>query len=462
MDSGGIPESVSEQKNGQRPTRYRWVILLLLFPLYLMDHADRANIGVCLPFISKEFGLNHAQAGALASMFFLGFAITQVPAGLIMYKVGGRLVTALSTVLFSVFTFLIGTAPGAGLMRLYRFGLGFFEGPAYIGGAGLLKTWFPHKEQATAMGIFMCAAALPGIWVPPVGIAIIAHWGWRWVFYLFAIPGLITATLWYIFACNTPEESRYCNAKELQYIRQSSPVMQLKKNPEVKSMGWFDAFIRVRRGVVPLSSPIQVFASWYIWGDCLIFFLINFSMYGMMAWLPTYLLKERGMSLMNMGLFAAISGFGNFLGFLGGGWASDRIWGGRRKPMMFFAAIALAVTMYCLANVPNSQAILGVLLFFSGMLGSSAMSVYTSYPMGLTTSKAYPTAVGVVVTGGALGGFFSPVLAGMLLDHFKYFSIVFGFFGLTALMTFVVALTLVEPLETASSEPVSSAAGLVQ
>lgn len=166
-----------------------------------------------------------------------------------------------------------------------------------------------------------------------------------------------------------------------------------------------------------------------------------------MAWLPTYLLKERGMSLMNMGLFAAISGFGNFLGFLGGGWASDRIWGGRRKPMMFFAAIALAVTMYCLANVPNSQAILGVLLFFSGMLGSSAMSVYTSYPMGLTTSKAYPTAVGVVVTGGALGGFFSPVLAGMLLDHFKYFSIVFGFFGLTALMTFVVALTLVEPLE---------------
>jgi len=53
-------------------------------------------------------------------------------------------------------------------------------------------------------------------------------------------------------------------------------------------------------------------------------------------------------------------------------------------------------------------------------------------------------------------------LAGMLLDHFKYFSIVFGFFGLTALMTFVVALTLVEPLETASSEPVFSAAGLVQ
>ena len=185
MDSKGIPISIPEREKGQRATHFRWVFLLLLFLLYLMDHADRANIGICLPFISKEFGLSHAQAGALASMFFLGFAVTQLPAGLIMFKVGGRLITALSTVFFSIFTFLIGTAPGVGLMRWYRLGLGVAEGPAYIGGAGLLKSWFPHKEQATAMGMFMCAAPLAGVWVAPVGIAIIAHWGWRWLFYIF-------------------------------------------------------------------------------------------------------------------------------------------------------------------------------------------------------------------------------------------------------------------------------------
>ena len=128
-------------------THYRWVILLLMFLFYLINHADRANIGVVLPLITKDFHLTHLQAGALASFFFLGYAVSQLPAGLVMTRIGARIMTSISLFAFSVFTFLIGTAPGATAMKWFRFGLGLGEGPAGIGAGPSSRSGFPIRNR---------------------------------------------------------------------------------------------------------------------------------------------------------------------------------------------------------------------------------------------------------------------------------------------------------------------------
>lgn len=161
-----------------RPTRFRWVILLLLALFILMNHADRANIGAVLPFIQKEFLLTNLEAGALASFFFLGYALTQIPAGLIMEKVGSRMLTALALFGFSVFTFLIGTSSGPTQVKLYRFGLGLCEGAANIGGGALLKAWYPPKEQGTVWGIYFAASQVAVMLVQPIVVAIAVNWAW--------------------------------------------------------------------------------------------------------------------------------------------------------------------------------------------------------------------------------------------------------------------------------------------
>ena len=140
-----------------------------------------------------------------------------------MGRIGARLMTSLSVFAFSVFTFLIGTSPGATMMKWFRFGLGLGEGPAGIGAGALLKAWFPRKEQGTATGIYMAASQVAVISVPPICVAIMIHWGWRMVFYSFAVPGVIIAVIWYILVRNRPEESPHCNAREQEYILQSSP-----------------------------------------------------------------------------------------------------------------------------------------------------------------------------------------------------------------------------------------------
>ena len=220
-------------------THYRWVILLLMFLFFVINHADRGNIGVVLPYLKKEFLLTNLQAGALASFFFLGYAITQLPAGLVMSRVGPRVMTSLSLFGFSIFTFLIGTAPGAAVIKWFRLGVGFFEGPAGIGAGALIKAWFPRKEQATAMGLYMSSSQIALVLVPPICVAIMIHWGWRMVFYLFAIPGVIMAAVWYVFVRNRPEESRFCNGSEREYIHQSSPGYVRKRTGKPHRLaGW--------------------------------------------------------------------------------------------------------------------------------------------------------------------------------------------------------------------------------
>ena len=88
MKVANAPAGRAFQRGLEAATRYRWVILLLMFLFYLINYADRANLGVVLPYVKKEFALTNLQAGALASFFFLGYAIAQVPAGLIMGRVG--------------------------------------------------------------------------------------------------------------------------------------------------------------------------------------------------------------------------------------------------------------------------------------------------------------------------------------------------------------------------------------
>jgi MFS family permease len=153
-----------------------------------------------------------------------------------------------------------------------------------------------------------------------------------------------------------------------------------------------------------------------------------------------------------MGLAAAVPACGSCIGFIGGGWLSDSVWRARRKPMMFLSAIAGGIMMYLLANAPASQTTMTVLLFFNGLAMSCGMSVYVAYPMSLTTRKTFPTALGIVFTAGALGGFISPMIAGYLLDIFKTYSAVFYFFTFALAMNFLFALTMVEPLQTIDTE----------
>ena len=130
-----------------RKTKYRFVVLTMIFLVYAINYADRTNIGAVLPFIIDEFHINNFEAGAIASMFFLGYAVSQIPAGFFIAKRGTRGLVSLSIFGFSAFTWLMGTVSSVFGLKLVRLGLGLSEGPCPVGLASTINNWFPPKEN---------------------------------------------------------------------------------------------------------------------------------------------------------------------------------------------------------------------------------------------------------------------------------------------------------------------------
>lgn len=159
-------------------TKYRFVVLTMIFLVYAINYADRTNIGAVLPFIIDEFHINNFEAGAIASMFFLGYAVSQIPAGFFIAKRGTR-GWYRSPFSASPPLRLMGTVSSVFGLKLVRLGLGLSEGPCPVGLASTINNWFPPKEKATATGVYIAATmfapiiVLPlAVWIAVTGVAV--------------------------------------------------------------------------------------------------------------------------------------------------------------------------------------------------------------------------------------------------------------------------------------------------
>src|SRR6266567_7944764 len=141
--------SASVARVAVRTSNFRWVVAGLIFVIYTIASADRANIGFALPFIRKEFPMTNVEAGALLSLFLWGYALMQIPSGFATSKLGVRFLFPFAMVLTSLFTGLVGTSTSASMLKFFRFGLGVAEGPLPVGITTTINNWFPPKEKGT-------------------------------------------------------------------------------------------------------------------------------------------------------------------------------------------------------------------------------------------------------------------------------------------------------------------------
>ncbi|MET3431740.1 sugar phosphate permease [Herbaspirillum seropedicae] len=440
---------------GQKPTRYRWVVMGLIFLIWAIACADRANFGIALPYMKKEYGITNTEAGLIVSLFSFAYGLVQIPVGL-MYK---RLSEKTTGILFSVFmlltslfTGLMGTTSSVLLLQLYRVGLGLSEGPLGIGCTNVINRWFPPEEKGTATGLWIAASKLGPLIVPTVCIIVIQLWGWREIFYVFAVPGIFLAILWFFLVTNSPSENRFCNEAERRYITQdvaadpatATASSRAHVGAQVTPMPWLDGINRTRR-VPRLETLRQVFTSWNVIGVAIGYGCMIGISNIFMSWIPTYLVTVKGFASVKMGFLASAPFIGAVAGNMLGGVISDRLLGGRRKPMMLLGALGTALMTLLLVEAPDSVLYLGAMLMLSGLMLGIGFAGYSAYPMGLATKATYPAAFGIVNSLGQIGGACAPLAVGMLLDRYDWSSVFLYMVG-TSLLCLALLLSVVEPI----------------
>ncbi|TWI69852.1 sugar phosphate permease [Pseudoduganella lurida] len=430
---------------------FRWVVLGLIFVIWAIACADRANLGIALPFMKKEYGISNTEAGMIISLFSFAYGVVQIPAGLLYKRLSDRVTGKLFPVfmiLTSVFTGLMGTTSSVFLLKLYRVGLGISEGPLGIGCTNIINRWFPAHEKATATGLWLTASKLGPLIVPSLCVVVIEIWGWREIFYVFAIPGILLSVLWLVTVTNTPEESKFCSKAEREYIRTEVGLVvePAKASPLQRSdnLGWLDKVIRTRK-VPQLSTLRHVFTSWNVLGAAIGYGCMIGITNIFMSWIPTYLVEVKGFTSIKMGFLASAPFLGAVLGNLIGGLISDRLLGKRRKPLMMLSAFGTIFMMLALVNAPDNSVYLGFTLFLAGFIVSAGFGGYAVYPMGLASKSVYPVSFGIINSVGQVGGACAPLAAGMLLDAYSW-SAVFTYMGCSALVCLLILCTIVEPV----------------
>lgn len=423
-------------------TRYRWVVLAVIVVVYMLAAADRANIGIALPYIQKEFGATNAEVGLLVSAFFLFYSLGQIPAGFLLSKVSVRVVAPAAIGLTSLVTLLIGTSHSIGMLKIYRSALGVAEAALPLSMLSTINRWFPPREKGTATGAFLSAAKMGAVIAPPLGAALILLDGWRTMFIAFALPGVLLALLWWWLVPNDPRACKQVSDAEAEHIEDQTTAHSESVRKH-RDFGRLDRALRYERTLL-LDTSRSVFRSWNIWGCGLGYLLMTGVVNVLLAWLPKYLGEVKHFELMQVGFVASLPFVGGVLGNIVGGWLSDRILDRRRKPTMMISAVATCVMMVALVYAPNGLLAVSLLLFGTGFLLNIGYSSFSVYSMGLTTRTTYPVAASVVNSAGQAGGAMAPLITGFLLDSYSW-TAVFIFLGVCSLAALAFVLTISEP-----------------
>lgn len=361
----------------QKPTRARFTVLALICFATMLNYADRAVLGVATPAMTAELAISPAVMGLIFSAFSWTYAAAQIPGGILLDKWGTRLTYTISLILWSFFTLLHGFAFGVVALIIFRLGLGIAEAPCFPTNSRVLSTWFPQQERARANSVYSLGQYFGLAFLSPLLFWVVAVWGWRWLFIIFGLIGIVYGVIWYL-AYRDPEESKAVNAAELDHIRAGGG---LSHEGAAIAFSWTNVGKLLRKRQI-LGASIGQFCG----NSTLVFFL---------TWFPTYLATERHMDWLKSGIYAVLPYIAASFGVLLGGYVSDMLLRrtgsanlARKLPIV--TGLLLASTII-LANYVESNAmvifIMSVAFFGQGMvnLGWTLISDVAPKPLiGLT------------------------------------------------------------------------------
>ncbi len=389
----------SDKTQSRKVVGLRWWLALLFFLIGLIAYMDRSNIAIIAKPMMEDLNMNKVQFGMLASLFSLGYALSQIPAGLLAEKFGARKIVFYALVWWSIFTGLTALVKSHGLIGLVRFLFGVGEGPMYPGNAVFNTYWFPKQEKGRAASALLAGSYFGPVIAPIVTVAIYQSLGWKAVFYIFALIGLLVAFVWYAIGRNRPEEHSWISKEELSYIIENRTVQ--KKSKQTAPWGKF-------------------FKNGRFWALGLQYFVVLYIVTFFLVWLPTYLLEARQFSLSSMGFAASLPWLCIFITVMTGGSLSDSLLKKGKSKMFARGALAIgglvvfSISMYLAAYATTPWM---NVLWLTLALGSLGFPVVTSWAAAVDLGNEYSGSVsGWMNLWGNIGAFLSPILCGWLAE----------------------------------------------
>jgi len=268
--------------------RRRWLYLLpAVFVTYSLAYLDRANFGFgAAAGLAKTLNISNSRSALLASLFFLGYFLFQVPSAAYARRRSVSRLVFYSLICWGLLAALTGVIRSFWLLALDRLLLGVAESLIFPAMLILLTNWFTRAERSRANTILILGNPITVLWMSAVTGYLIKAVGWQMAFVCEGLPSVLWAFVWLIVARDRPEQASWLNHEccvELQ-------LALAREQSSIQHTANFAAALR-RPSVVLL---------------CIQFFCWSLGLYGFVLWLPTIIRAGMVQGIETVGLLSAV------------------------------------------------------------------------------------------------------------------------------------------------------------
>lgn len=377
----------------------RFRLIGMTFLLSMLLYVDRVAISTARSPVTSELGLSDTQFGWILSAFALGYALFQVPSGILADRLGPRVVLSSIVTLWSIFTALTGAVWNFASLLVVRFLFGAGEAGAFPACARAFYSWLPASERGLAQGVNFSGSRLGAAFALPVVAWLVTVAGWRLAFLILGVIGALWALVWWWWFRDTPEEHPGVATEERQIIAAGRVAAATVAS-------------------VPLTSTVILRSSnmWIAMGQ---YFASNFTFFFCLTWLFPYLQRTYQLEAVYAGLFSAGPLLAGAVGNWVSGWVVDRLYRQNRRALSRKGP-AIAGFVLAAVGLLGSLMVDGVMakvLFLSVAIFGADMTLPPSWAFCIDVGRQHAGAVaGTMNMAGNLGSFVTSLAFPYLLD----------------------------------------------
>lgn len=382
---------------------YKTLTIFFLFLIGVVNYLDRSALSIANTTIQKDLAISPMQMGVMLSAFSVAYAFSQLPLGALIDKLGSKLALGGSLVVWSVAQAAFGLFSSYGHLVGLRVLLGIGEAPVFPSAAKALSEWFDTQERGTATGWVWSSTCIGPCLAPPLLTVFMVHLGWRGMFILTGVMGLLLAVCWFKFYKS--------KAQYMAETGRAEPVpVQQAKAPKVR---W-----------------TSLFKDRNTWGAFLGFMGVIYMIWLNLTWLPGYFEREHGLDLYRTAWVVSLAYLFGALGTIVAGKCCDRLVArgmrvlASRKLMVILGLLGGALFTLIVAFTTNVVAcviLLCLTMFFINISSATAWMIVNT----IVPSERVASFGSIQNFGGYLAGSIAPILTGFSVQQSGSFSSAF-------------------------------------
>jgi len=377
-----------------------WRVLPLFVVMFIVNYVDRVNVSFIKEQLRDDLGLNDEAFGFGAGLFFIGYALFEVPSNLVLQRLGARRWLAIIALLWGLAAACMAFVRTPHEFYALRFVLGAAEAGFFPGVIYYLTRWLPSADRGKAIALFLSGSAIASVLSGPLSGALLRFQpyglkGWQFMIVAEGAFSVVLAVLAWLWLDSLPHEARWLSDAE-------RTALDGALSAEAAAVSRTD-----RPGFWQLLLDGQVLLF------CGIYFAIQLTIYAATFWLPTIIRSMGALSDLQVGCLNSLPWLISIVGMVLAAQGAAR-W---KHQQAWVAGALLVAGLGMFLATTGGPVFAFVAICFAALGFKSAASLFWPIPQGYLDARIAAAAIALINSLGNLGGFVAPYAFGWLKEH---------------------------------------------